>query len=81
MPVFTKPLPASPIPDGGRCGSTHALHVVAGPFIKWGGTIGLRFGTPLVASTYDEEREEWTKIWDGIAFWARVGTGSCPTTT
>jgi hypothetical protein len=63
-PVWTKPLPASRIPDGGRCGSRYALNVKTVPLIKWGGTIGLRFGPPLDGSD-----------WDGIAFWARVGAG------
>lgn len=64
-PVFTKPLPASLIPGGGRCGSRYALNVKSGPLISWGGTIGLRFAPVLDGSE-----------WEGIAFWARVGTGS-----
>lgn len=63
-PIWTKPVPASLIPGGGRCGSRYALNAKTAPLIKWGGTIGLRFGPPLDGSA-----------WEGIAFWARVGAG------
>lgn len=63
-PVFAKPVPAESIP-GGRCGSEFALHVLAGPLTDWGGTVGATLGPPLDGTD-----------WEGIAFWARVGTGS-----
>ena len=63
-PVFTKPVTASRIPNT-RCGSVYALDIKAGPLTNWGGTLGTSFGPPIDGTE-----------WDGIAFWARVGTGS-----
>ncbi len=63
-PVFLKPVPATAIP-GTRCGSRYAINILAGPLTVWGGTLGANFGPPI----------DGTK-WDGISFWARVGTGS-----
>jgi hypothetical protein len=63
-PVFIKPVPATYMPDG-RCGSYYAVNILAGPLTDWGGTLGTNFGPPLNGAE-----------WDGISFWARVGTGS-----
>ena len=64
LPVFAKPVPATEIPGGGRCGSRFAVNVKAGPLTDWGGTIGWRWA--------DLDAGDW----EGICFWARVGTGS-----
>jgi hypothetical protein len=61
------PLPATAIPDGGRCGSAYALVVDAGPFSDWGGKIGTQFAMPLDAGA-----------WEGITLWARIAQGSEP---
>lgn len=45
-----------------HCGSTRAIHVVAGPFTDWGGVVGTSFETRANALE-----------WDGITFWARRG--------
>ena len=64
-PSFTADqLPAELIPNGGRCGSLYALHIVGGPFANWGGNVGTRFPRPFDASG-----------WDGIAVWMRTATG------
>jgi len=74
-PLYTaKPVPADLIPDGGRCGSLFALHMVAGPFDtvpfapneSWGGVIGQNW------IPYDA----YTAGWEGIAFWGRAAPGS-----
>ena len=73
-PYFSKPLPAAAIPGGGRCGSTYALHMVAGPFNKvpfdfqesWGGVIGRTYSQPGVDFS----------AYDGIALWGRRHPGS-----
>jgi hypothetical protein len=57
-------LPASLIPNGGRCGSRYALRVQAGPFSNWGGNVGTRFAEPFDATTYD-----------GVAVWMRTAPG------
>lgn len=59
------PIPAELIP-GGRCNARFAMHIVAGPFVDWGGTFGRTFGTSPKNGTG----------WDGISFWSRVGPGS-----
>ena len=63
-PFLADQLPASIIPNGGRCGSLYALHVQAGPFSNWGGNIGTRFPEPFDATSYD-----------GIAVWMRTAPG------
>jgi hypothetical protein len=59
------PIPATKIPNGGRCGSQYAIRIQAGPFTDWGGKLGTQFTKPFDASA-----------WDGIAFWARIAPGS-----
>ncbi len=63
-PFLADQLPASKIPDGGRCGSLYALNIQAGPFANWGGNVGTRFSQPVNATVYD-----------GIAVWMRTGPG------
>lgn len=58
--IFDKPLPADFIPDGGRCGSEYALHLVADRLVDWGANMGATFSPAIDASE-----------WDGVAFWAR----------
>jgi len=78
---FEKPIPAAQIPNGGRCGSQYALHLLAGPFDdvqfdfqeSWGGVVGRPFSPPLDAGPYPEDGIEG---WDGICFWGRRGPAS-----
>jgi hypothetical protein len=78
--------PAYPIPGGGRCGSQWALHVQGGPFMGWGGGIGmsmLQWPGNNSASYCSKSTDSILKgmtidvsAWEGISFWARRGPNS-----
>ncbi len=75
---FAKPVPADKIP-GGRCGSQYAFHVRAGPLLRWGGQLGITFGSRPKCVTEDCPADSDPipgGPYDGIAFWARVAPGS-----
>lgn len=61
---LNKPLPAELIPEG-RCDSRYALHLSGGPFYEWGGILAFPFAPVIDA-----------RAWDGVAFWARVRSGT-----
>lgn len=58
--------------EGGRCGSTTALHVYGGPFSDYGG--GLYEGLNADDPNDDLDQIVGTDAseWDGIVFWARA---------
>jgi hypothetical protein len=63
------------IENGGRCGSTTALHVYGGPYSDYGG--GLYHGTNDVDPNVPDGEPEYNvgtdaSAWDGIVFWARA---------
>jgi hypothetical protein len=58
--IFDKPLPATRIPDEGRCGSQYALHLTTAKLIDWGANIGNNLAPPFDGTE-----------WEGISFWAR----------
>jgi hypothetical protein len=81
---FAKPVPAEEIP-GGRCGSKYAFHVLAGPFTRWGGQLGLNLFKPRCLTNdcfcnTSDPCPDYEQVpdgpWEGIAFWARVAPGS-----
>jgi hypothetical protein len=63
------------IPNGGRCGSLHAMHVTGQGFTSWALlSASLRYGTLDGGASgllpYDAH------AWTGVTFWARIGDTS-----
>lgn len=77
---FDNPPVAEPIP-GGRCNSRYAMHVKGGPFLDWGGNMGLSFSPALNVTDADVvdqqtgEQREGQNL-QGITFWGRLGGSS-----
>lgn len=67
------PLPATLIPNGGRCGSEYAMNLRAGPFVHWGSSIGRRKVTtcPDGGQTCGFDASSY----DGVALWLRSPPG------
>jgi hypothetical protein len=75
-PYSADPMPATLIPNGGRCGSLYALQVLAGPFINWGGSVGRKLIAPCPDGGGDEGICGFdASSYDGIAVWMRTAPG------
>ena len=72
--------PTSPIPNGGRCGSQYAMHVVGGAFLNWGGSLGRRFASACPNGGIGTCGIDVSQ-YDGVAVWMRAaqGNGTSPT--
>lgn len=67
-PRYSQAVPTcEEIPEGARCGSTKALHLVASRNNDWGGF----FGNYFIAQNPRSVAE-----WEGLAFWARAEGGT-----
>jgi hypothetical protein len=75
-PPAGSPIPATEIPDGGRCGSLFALNIAGSGFTDW----GANFATDLAYGLAEEEDVSKGSFdasgYVGISFWARIETGS-----
>lgn len=75
-PYSADPMPATLIPNGGRCGSLYALQVQGGPFINWGGSVGRKLIFPCPDGGGDEGICGFdASSYDGVAVWMRSPTG------
>jgi hypothetical protein len=72
-PFLADQLPASPIPNGGRCGSHYALRVQAGPFSNWGGNVGVRL--PFKQDAGGAQTGFDATGYAGVAVWMRTAPG------
>jgi hypothetical protein len=77
-PYYFDNPPVAEAIEGGRCGSSYAMHIKGGPFIEWGGNMGFGFAPPLNASDVtvldpDTLAERPGEGFKGISFWARLG--------
>jgi len=64
------------IPQGGRCGSTRALHVTGSGFLDWGADVSVTFNWGATDAGADGARAWNGSAYQGLTFWARLGATS-----